>query len=93
MGRFLSESAAACLRSMGIRTSALPPADEEVLKLGRGHSSCKECLPLIITTGSLLKYVRERSKKTKSWSISFPPNPVPAGTGSIPFFSMISSAG
>ncbi len=66
MGRFLSAAAAACLRSLGIRSSALPPAEDEVLKLGRGHSSCKECLPLIITTGSFLKYVhqqRDRNEK------------------------------
>jgi predicted CoA-substrate-specific enzyme activase len=60
MGRFLSEAAAACFRGMGMSASALPPADDETLKLGRGHTSCKECLPLIITTGSFLKYVKER---------------------------------
>jgi predicted nucleotide-binding protein (sugar kinase/HSP70/actin superfamily) len=66
MGRFLSAAAAACFRNLGIRSSALPPAEDEVLKLGRGHSSCKECLPLIITTGSFLKYVhqqRDRDEK------------------------------
>ncbi len=60
MGRFLSAAAAACFRNLGIRSSALPPAEDEVLKLGRGHSSCKECLPLIITTGSFLKYVHQQ---------------------------------
>ena len=60
MGRFLSEAAAACFRSLGMNASALPPADDEILKLGRGHSSCKECLPLIITTGSFLRHVKER---------------------------------
>jgi predicted CoA-substrate-specific enzyme activase len=63
MGRFLSEATAACFRSLGIRTSALPPADDGVLKLGRGHTSCKECLPLIITTGSFLKYVQQRRER------------------------------
>jgi predicted CoA-substrate-specific enzyme activase len=63
MGRFLSGAAAACFRSLGIRSSALPPADDGVLKLGRGNSSCKECLPLIITTGSFLKYVHERRQR------------------------------
>jgi len=63
MGRFVSEAAAASLRNLGIRTSALPPADDEILKLGRGHVSCKECLPLIITAGSFLKYVEERQDR------------------------------
>ncbi len=62
MGRFLAESVASSFRGMGIRASALPPADEEVLKLGRSYSSCKECLPLIITAGSLLKYIQENHR-------------------------------
>ena len=38
----------------------MPPADEEDLKLGRGNSSCKECLPLQLTIGTLLNYLRRR---------------------------------
>jgi predicted CoA-substrate-specific enzyme activase len=60
MGHFLNEAAAAVFRSMGIRATALPAADEEVLKLGRGNTSCKECLPLLLTVGSLLKYLKYR---------------------------------
>jgi predicted CoA-substrate-specific enzyme activase len=61
MGHFLNEAAAAVFRSMGIRATALPAADEEVLKLGRGNTSCKECLPLLLTVGSLLKYLQDRT--------------------------------
>jgi predicted nucleotide-binding protein (sugar kinase/HSP70/actin superfamily) len=43
-----------------VRATALPDSDEEVLKLGRGNTSCKECLPLQLTVGSLLKYLRDR---------------------------------
>ncbi len=60
MGNFLNEAAAAVFRGAGIRASALPPADLEDLKTGRGNSSCKECLPLLLTTGSLLNYIRGR---------------------------------
>jgi predicted CoA-substrate-specific enzyme activase len=60
MGDLLNQAAAAVFRGMGVRASALPPPDEEVLKLGRGNTSCKECLPLLLTTGSLLKYLQER---------------------------------
>jgi len=59
MGRLTSESGAAVFRGSGVRSTALPPADEETLKIGRGHTSCKECLPLLLTTGSLLRYVDE----------------------------------
>ncbi|MBN1664950.1 MAG: activase [Deltaproteobacteria bacterium] len=60
MGHFLLREGAALFRSLGIRATALPPPDEEVLKLGRGNTSCKECLPLLLTTGTLLKYLKER---------------------------------
>ncbi len=60
MGRFISEAGVAVFNGLGVRSSALPPADEETLKFGRGNTSCKECLPLLITVGSILKYIDER---------------------------------
>ena len=57
MGRFGSEGLAAVFRGLGFHALAHPPADEAVLMLGRGHTSCKECLPLILTTGTLLSYL------------------------------------
>ena len=58
MGRFGSEGLAAVFRGLGFHALAHPPADDAVLKLGRGHTSCKECLPLILTTGTLLSYLK-----------------------------------
>ena len=66
MGRYTSEAGAAIFTGAGIRTSALLPAGEEALKLGRGNTSCKECLPLLLTVGSLLKYIRERDNSDES---------------------------
>ncbi len=57
MGGLSSESLAAVFRGAGYNAKAHKPADEAVLKLGRGNTSCKECLPLILTTGTLLNYV------------------------------------
>ncbi len=57
MGRLASEAMAAVFRGFGINAKAHPPADESVLKLGRANTSCKECLPLILTTGTLLNYI------------------------------------
>jgi len=54
MGRLATESLAAVFRGSGINTIAHPPSDEAVLKLGRANTLCKECLPLILTTGTLL---------------------------------------
>ena len=66
MGRYLSEAGAAVFRGAGIHASALPPADENALKLGRGNTSCKECLPLLLTVGSLLKYINERESSNEA---------------------------
>ncbi len=44
----------------GIRAQALPPADPQMLKIGRGHCSCKECLPLQTCMGTFLDYVNRR---------------------------------
>jgi predicted CoA-substrate-specific enzyme activase len=57
MGKIFTESMAAVFRGLGINTVAHPPSGEEVLKLGRANTSCKECLPLILTTGTLLNYI------------------------------------
>ena len=60
MGRFGTPLLAKAFARASIRAEALPPADEEVLKLGRGNSTCKECLPLQTTVGSLLHYLQHR---------------------------------
>ncbi|MDO9565927.1 MAG: acyl-CoA dehydratase activase [Candidatus Desulfaltia sp.] len=65
MGRISSESLAAVFRSLGFNAIAHPPSDEAVLKLGRANSSCKECLPLILTTGTLLNYIYNIKKENE----------------------------
>jgi len=57
MGRLSSEAFAAVFKGSGLNAIAHRPSDEAVLKLGRANTSCKECLPLILTTGTLLNYV------------------------------------
>ncbi len=58
MGKIATEALGAVFRSEGLRAKASSPADEAVLKLGRANTSCKECLPLILTTGTMLKYIK-----------------------------------
>ncbi len=62
MGRLGTEAFASVFRQSGVRSIALPPADESILKIGRANTSCKECLPLILTTGSLLNYIRNKKR-------------------------------
>ncbi len=63
MGSLTSDIFAAAFSGAGINASAIPVYDTEVLKVGKGHSSCKECLPLILTTGGLLHYLATRRDK------------------------------
>ena len=60
MGRFNSEALSASFRGIGVHCSCLPAADEKVLECGKGHTLCKECLPLQLVTGGLLKYLEGR---------------------------------
>lgn len=60
MGRYGTELLARTFLKCGVRAEVLPPADDEVLKLGRANSSCKECLPLQTTIGSLMHYLTTR---------------------------------
>lgn len=65
MGRYGTEVAAAILRSHGINCKALPVADKDVLLEGRKNTTCKECLPYILTTGSFLEYIKNRTDPEK----------------------------
>jgi predicted nucleotide-binding protein (sugar kinase/HSP70/actin superfamily) len=58
MGKMVTEAAAAILRGYGLHAKAARESDEAILKLGRANTSCKECLPLILTTGTLLSYIK-----------------------------------
>ena len=63
MGKLTSEAIAAVFRSAGYHTLSHPPSNESILKLGQAHTSCKECLPLILTTGTLLNYIAHEKKE------------------------------
>ncbi|MFO7644504.1 MAG: acyl-CoA dehydratase activase [Desulfosarcina sp.] len=57
MGKRSSEALAAVFTSEGINSVAAEPADEAILKRGKANTTCKECLPLILTTGTLLDHL------------------------------------
>jgi len=61
MGNLASQALAHVFMRFGINTVALPLPDQEVLRLGRAVTTGKECLPLIICLGSLLKYLKQRN--------------------------------
>lgn len=57
MGRYGAPSFAAACRCYGVNAEPLGAMEEEDLVLGKGNSLCKECLPLQLTTGGLLRYI------------------------------------
>ena len=72
MGRLLSGLAAAAFRGIGMNSQAVPVPRFETLMRGRAHTSCKECLPLLLTTGSLVEYV-ERERRNGELTLYFMP--------------------
>jgi len=66
MGETFTQAVASVFRGKGFHTHVHPPADEAVLKLGRANSSCKECLPLQLTTGTLLDYYYNNKKENEA---------------------------
>ncbi len=63
IGRYGSHALAAVFRGLGMRSEALPASDAETLKLGRSVTTGKECMPLIVCIGGLLKYLRDERPK------------------------------
>ena len=63
MGELNIQALSAVLKRVGINAMPLPVPDFESLKTGRKNSSCKECLPLQLTMGSLLNYLERKESK------------------------------
>lgn len=66
MGDFSSRATSAIFRYFGINAVSLPPPNEADLSRGKDYSTCKECLPLILTLGSLYNYLDRRDPEELS---------------------------
>ncbi len=60
MGNLFAEGMAAALRSIDWNAEALPVCDREALDMAKAVMTGKECLPIMIIIGSLLKYLKYR---------------------------------
>jgi len=60
MGELGPQALAAVFKSIGINSASLLPSDDISLKYGRANTTCKECLPLILTAGGLIRYFKEQ---------------------------------
>lgn len=72
MGRLATEAFAAAFRHVGINSEPLPVYENSTLITGRGNTSCKECLPLILGTGSFIEYYNKRTNPNEK-SLYFMP--------------------
>ena len=67
-----SEVIAACLNAIGMPAESLPKPDAEALRLGRRHTSGKECLPMCITLGNLLKHLQNNGHNGNRYALLMP---------------------
>ena len=67
-----AEIAAAALRSEGYRAEALPFSTREDVRLGRQHTSGKECVPMMLTLGTMLNRVRALPDPTEKVTFFMP---------------------
>ncbi len=63
MGDISTELFASILRKAGINAHWMGISDKETLRLGRSVTTGKECLPMILCVGSMLKYLKYRKTK------------------------------
>jgi activator of 2-hydroxyglutaryl-CoA dehydratase/predicted nucleotide-binding protein (sugar kinase/HSP70/actin superfamily) len=67
-----AEVAAAALRADGLRAEALPPSTRDDVRTGRQQTSGKECLPMMLTLGTLLNRVRDAQHNETTFSFFMP---------------------
>jgi len=72
MGSSLTSALQAALEYEGINVKTCPRPGEKELNLGRSNATGKECLPLLLTLGSLLRYIEEE-KEDDSLLVYFMP--------------------
>jgi len=62
MGEFGTHCLAAAFKYHGVNTFVCPKPGELEFNFGRGNSLSKECLPLQLTLGSLIRYLQSRDE-------------------------------
>ncbi|MBN1655155.1 MAG: CoA activase [Deltaproteobacteria bacterium] len=76
-----AEPFACCLRGLGFSAECLPTPDEQALSLGRRYTSGKECLPIAITLGSLLKRLELERDSDRRFAFFMPTSNGPCRFG------------
>ena len=58
-----AEVVAAAIRGYGVDVEVLPRATLDTIRLGRRHTSGKECLPMTVTIGALLQRIEKEPRR------------------------------
>lgn len=72
MGETTTRAFCKALNYAGINAVPLEPPGTLELNLGKGEATCKECLPLLLTCGSILKYAAEHHQEPGINVLFFP---------------------
>lgn len=72
---------AAALRSEGFHTEVLQESDRDSLAKGRRYTSGKECLPMILTAGALLRRLEAETDDSREFAFLMPTNCGPCRFG------------
>ena len=67
-----AEVLAACLRGVGVSAEHLPMPNPESVSIGRRYTSGKECVPMTVTTGSLIQRLEREEDPHKSFVFFMP---------------------
>lgn len=67
-----AEVASACLRSEGFRSETLPMPTRDDVRVGRRYTSGKECVPMMLTTGSLLNRLEKDRHTNEKFTFAMP---------------------
>lgn len=65
MNDLSTEFIAAAFRKAGVRAEAMNVSDTETLRIGRSVTTGKECLPMVLTVGTMLKYIQSKRDKNE----------------------------
>lgn len=72
---------AAAMRGAGLRAEALPMPNRDTMRVGRRHTSGKECVPMCITLGSLLQRLESEPNKDERFTFFMPASQGPCRFG------------
>jgi predicted nucleotide-binding protein (sugar kinase/HSP70/actin superfamily) len=65
MGDTVARYLTAAFRYVGVNATTAPKPGRDELTLGSQCASCKECLPYLLTSGSLRRYMRDRCNENE----------------------------